>query len=126
MHSTTTKSHQSRGVIEHYREFLPISPATPIISLGEGNTPLIYSWRLSERVGRGCDVFVKNEGVNPTGSFKDRGMTVAVSKAMERGTKGLICASTGNTSASAAAYSARAGIPCVVILPVGKIGTGKL
>src|SRR5215211_5479069 len=126
MHSTTTKSQRSRGVIEHYREFLPISPATPIISLGEGNTPLIYSPRLSKRVGRGCEVFVKNEGVNPTGSFKDRGMTVAVSKAMERGTTALICASTGNTSASAAAYAARAGISCVVILPAGKIATGKL
>src|SRR5437764_731588 len=126
MHSTTTKSQRSRGVIEHYREFLPISPATPIISLGEGNTPLIYSPRLSERVGRGCEVFVKNDGVNPTGSFKDRGMTVAVSKAMERGTTALICASTGNTSASASAYAARAGISCVVILPAGKIATGKL
>src|SRR5215470_363897 len=126
MHSTITKSQRSGGVIEHYREFLPVSPATPIISLGEGNTPLIYSPRLSERVGRGCDVFVKNEGVNPTGSFKDRGMTVAVSKALERGTKALICASTGNTSASAAAYAARAGISCVVILPAGKIATGKL
>ena len=113
-------------MIEHYREFLPVSPATPIISLGEGNTPLIYSPRLSERVGRGCEVFVKNEGVNPTGSFKDRGMTVAVSKAMERGTTALICASTGNTSASAAAYAARAGISSVVILPAGKIATGKL
>jgi threonine synthase len=126
MHSTTTKSQQSRGVIERYREFLPVSSATPIISLGEGNTPLIYSARLSERVASGCDVFVKNEGVNPTGSFKDRGMTVAVSKAMERGTKALICASTGNTSASAAAYAARAGISCIVILPAGKIATGKL
>jgi threonine synthase len=126
MHSTTTKSQRSGGVIERYREFLPVSAATPIISLGEGNTPLIYSRQLSERVGRGCDVFIKNEGVNPTGSFKDRGMTVAVSKAMERRTKALICASTGNTSASAAAYAARAGISCVVILPVGKIATGKL
>jgi len=126
MHSTTTKSQRSGGVIEHYREFLPVSSATPIISLGEGNTPLIYSPRLSERVGRGCEVFVKNEGVNPTGSFKDRGMTVAVSKASERGTTALICASTGNTSASAAAYAARAGISCVVILPAGKIATGKL
>src|SRR6476646_6955787 len=126
MHSTTTKSQRSRGVIECYREFLPVSPATPIISLGEGNTPLIYSRRLSDRVGRGCEVFVKNEGVNPTGSFKDRGMTVAVSNAMERGTTALICASTGNTSASAAAYAARAGISCVVILPAGKIATGKL
>ena len=126
MHSTTTKSQRSRGLIERYREFLPVSPGTPIISLGEGNTPLIYSPRLSERVGRGCEVFVKNEGVNPTGSFKDRGMTVAVSKATERGTNALICASTGNTSASAAAYAARAGISCVVILPAGKIATGKL
>ena len=126
MHSTTTKSQRSRGVIERYREFLPISPATPIISLGEGNTPLIYSPRLSERIGHDCEVFVKNEGVNPTGSFKDRGMTVAVSKAVERGTTALICASTGNTSASAAAYAARAGISCVVILPAGKIATGKL
>jgi len=126
MHSTTTKSQQSGGVIGHYREFLPISAATPIISLGEGDTPLIYSPRLSERVGRACEVFVKNEGVNPTGSFKDRGMTVAVSKAVERGTTALICASTGNTSASAAAYAARAGISCVVILPAGKIATGKL
>ncbi|HEX5492318.1 MAG TPA: threonine synthase [Candidatus Udaeobacter sp.] len=126
MHSTITKLQPGRGLIERYRDFLPISPATPIISLGEGNTALIYSPRLSERVGRGCDVFVKSEGVNPTGSFKDRGMTVAVSMAMERGTKGLICASTGNTSASAAAYSARAGIPCLVILPAGKIATGKL
>jgi len=113
-------------VIECYREFLPVSPVTPIISLGEGNTPLIYSSRLSERVGRCCEVFVKNEGVNPTGSFKDRGMTMAVSKAIECGTKALICASTGNTSASAAAYAARAGISCVVILPAGKIATGKL
>jgi len=113
-------------VIECYREFLPISPAMPIISLGEGNTPLIHSPRLSERVGRGCEVFVKNEGVNPTGSFKDRGMTLAVSKAAERGTTALICASTGNTSASAAAYAARAGISCIVILPAGKIATGKV
>jgi threonine synthase len=126
MHSTTTKSKRSRGVIDCYREFLPVSPSTPIISLGEGNTPLIYSARLSERIGRGCEVFVKNEGVNPTGSFKDRGMTVAVSKAIEHGTTALICASTGNTSASAAAYAARAGISCAVILPAGKTATGKL
>src|SRR3954463_12621767 len=126
MHSTTTKSQRSRGVIECYREFLPVSLATPVVSLGEGNTPLIYSPRLSERVGRGCEVFIKNEGVNPTGSFKDRGMTVAVSKAIACGTTALICASTGNTSASASAYAARAGISCVVILPAGKIATGKL
>src|ERR1700750_579261 len=126
MHSTTTKSQRSGGVIERYLGFLPVSPETPIVSLGEGNTPLIYSARLSERVGRGCEVFVKNEGVNPTGSFKDRGMAVAVSKATERGATALICASTGNTSASAAAYAARAGIRCVVVLPAGKIAGGKL
>src|ERR1700758_3171080 len=126
MDSATPKSRRSRGVIEHYREFLPVSASAPIVSLGEGNTPLLYSPQLSQRVGRGCEVFVKNEGVNPTGSFKDRGMTVAVSKAMEHGAKALICASTGNTSASAAAYAARAGIPCIVILPAGKIASGKL
>jgi threonine synthase len=123
---TTSKLRQSGGVIEHYREYLPVRASTPIVSLAEGNTPLIYCLQLSKRVGRGCEVFVKNEGVNPTGSFKDRGMTVAVSKAMERGAKALICASTGNTSASAAAYAARAGIPCIVILPAGKIASGKL
>jgi threonine synthase len=117
---------QSRGVIDRYRKYLPVSDSTPIVSLGEGDTPLIYSARLSDRVGRGCEVYVKNEGMNPTGSFKDRGMTVAVSKAVERGPRTLICASTGNTSASAAAYAARAGIPCVVILPAGKIASGKL
>ncbi|PYJ13456.1 MAG: threonine synthase [Verrucomicrobia bacterium] len=126
MESTTSELRQSRGVIEAYREFLPVSPSTPIVSLAEGNTPLVYCPQLSERVGRGCQVFVKNEGVNPTGSFKDRGMTVAVSKAMEHGAKALICASTGNTSASAAAYAARAGIPCIVVLPTGKIASGKL
>jgi threonine synthase len=126
MEWTTSGLRQSRGVIEHYREYLPVFASTPIVSLGEGNTPLIYCPQLSNRVGRGCEVFVKNEGVNPTGSFKDRGMSVAVSKAMERGVKALICASTGNTSASAAAYAARAEIPCIVILPAGKIATGKL
>src|SRR5438034_10608925 len=126
MHSTTTKSQRSRGVIECYREFLPVSADTPIVSLGEGNTPLIYSLRLSERVGRGCEVFVKNEGTNPTGSFKDRGMTVAVSKAIERSARAIICASTGNTSASAAAYAARAGILCIVIFPYGKINDAKI
>jgi threonine synthase len=119
-------SKQGRGVIAHYRDFLPISDKTPVISLGEGDTPLIYCRELGKRVGRGCDVFVKNEGINPTGSFKDRGMTVAVSKAMEHGAHALICASTGNTSASAAAYAARAGISCAVILPAGKIASGKL
>ena len=126
MDSATAKSQRSRGVIERYREFLPVSASTPTISLGEGSTPLIYCAKLSERIGRGCEVFVKNEGVNPTGSFKDRGMTVAVSKSLERGARAIICASTGNTSASASAYAARAGISCVVILPSGKIATGKL
>ena len=122
MHAERTTS--KLGVIEHYRDYLPVTELTPIVSLGEGNTPLVFCPRLSERVGRA--VFVKNEGANPTGSFKDRGMTVAVSKAIERGAKALICASTGNTSASAAAYAARAGISCAVILPAGKIATGKL
>src|SRR5882724_4983995 len=117
---------RGRGIIARYRDLLPVNNETPIISLSEGDTPLIYCPRLSERVGRRSVVFVKNEGTNPTGSFKDRGMTVAVSKAMEHGTTTLICASTGNTSASAAAYAARAGISCVVILPAGKIATGKL
>jgi threonine synthase len=117
---------ETLGVIARYRDFLPINENTPIISLGEGDTPLIQSPRLSHRVGRGCAVFIKNEGLNPTGSFKDRGMTVAVSKAIERGARVLICASTGNTSASAAAYAARAGMPCAVILPAGKIAAGKL
>src|SRR5437773_3355213 len=126
MNATRSKVERGRGVIEHYREYLPASESTPIISLGEGDTPLIYSSRLSKRIGRGCDVFVKNEGVNPTCSFKDRGMTVAVSKATEHRASALICASTGNTSASAAAYAARAGISCVVILPAGKIASGKL
>jgi threonine synthase len=122
MHTERTTS--KLGVIERYRDYLPVTESTPIVSLGEGNTPLVSCPRLSKHVGRA--VFVKNEGVNPTGSFKDRGMTVAVSKAIERGAKALICASTGNTSASAAAYAARAGISCAVILPAGKIATGKL
>lgn len=118
------KMKRGRGVIERFREFLP--PCQSIISLGEGNTPLVFSPKLSARVGRGCEVFIKNEGLNPTGSFKDRGMTVAVSRAIDRGARALICASTGNTSASAAAYAARAGIPCAVVLPAGKIASGKL
>src|SRR5256884_1352171 len=122
MHTDGTTS--KLGVIEHYRKYLPVAESTPVVSLGEGTTPLVFCPRLSKRVGRA--VFVKNEGINPTGSFKDRGMTVAVSKAMERNAKALICASTGNTSASAAAYAARAGISCLVILPAGKIATGKL
>ncbi|HKP03887.1 MAG TPA: threonine synthase [Chthoniobacterales bacterium] len=117
---------RGRGVIARYREFLPVTDATPIVSLGEGGTPLIFSPRLSAIVGRGCEVHLKYEGLNPTCSFKDRGMTVAVSKAAERGAAALICASTGNTSASAAAYAARAGLRCVVVLPAGKIASGKL
>src|SRR5262245_27929755 len=110
-----------RGVIARWRQFLPVTDATPVISLNEGSTPLIFSPRLSARVGRGCEVFIKYEGLNPTGSFKDRGMTMAISKAVERGARAVICASTGNTSAAAAAYAARAGITCVVLLPAGKI-----
>jgi threonine synthase len=117
---------RGRGVIDRYRAYLPVSAAMPVVSLGEGGTPLIYSPRLSEKVGRGCEVFVKYEGMNPTGSFKDRGMTVAVSKALERGARTLICASTGNTSASAAAYAARAGMRCAVVLPAGRIASGKM
>jgi threonine synthase len=117
---------EGRGVIARYRKFLPVSPATPVISLGEGNTPLIFSPRLSAAIWRDCEVSIKYEGLNPTGSFKDRGMTVAVSKAAEKGARTLICASTGNTSASAAAYAARAGIHCAVVLPAGKIASGKL
>ncbi|MDQ2660050.1 MAG: threonine synthase [Verrucomicrobiota bacterium] len=125
--STATESRKpSRGVIARYRDFLPVTASTPIVSLGEGSTPLIPCPRLSARVGRGCEVFAKYEGLNPTGSFKDRGMTVAVSKAVERGVAAVICASTGNTSASAAAYAARAGIRCAVILPAGKIASGKM
>ena len=115
-----------RGVIARYRQHLPITDATPVISLSEGSTPLIHSPKLSARVGRGCQVFIKYEGLNPTGSFKDRGMTVAISKAIEDGARAVICASTGNTSAAAAAYAARAGVTCVVLLPAGKIAFGKL
>lgn len=113
-----------RGVISRYSAFLPVTDATPVISLNEGSTPLIHSPKLSERTG--AEVYLKFEGLNPTGSFKDRGMTVALSKAVERGSATVICASTGNTSAAAAAYAARAGIRCAVILPAGKIAAGKL
>jgi threonine synthase len=113
-------------VIARWRQYLPVTEATPVISLNEGSTPLIHSPRLSALVGRGVEVFVKYEGLNPTGSFKDRGMTMAISKAVEEGSKAVICASTGNTSAAAAAYAARAGIACIVLLPAGKIALGKL
>src|SRR5260221_2490208 len=113
------------GVIERYRSLLPITDATPIVTLGEGSTPLIESPKLGALLGNRCQVFLKYEGLNPTGSFKDRGMTVAVSKAVERGATTLVCASTGNTSASAAAYAARAGLRCAVLVPAGKITVGK-
>lgn len=114
------------GVIARYRSWLPVNDATPVVSLNEGSTPLIYSPWLSRVAGRGARVFLKYEGLNPTGSFKDRGMTTAISKAAERGAKAVICASTGNTSAAAAAYAARAGLRCAVLLPAGKIAAGKL
>src|SRR6202041_1933792 len=110
--------------MEEYRELLPITEKTPVVTLLEGGTPLLPAPRLSERVG--ARVWLKVEGANPTGSFKDRGMTVAISKAAEAGAKAVICASTGNTSASAAAYAARAGLTCAVLVPRGKIAIGKL
>lgn len=115
-----------QGLINRYHEYLPITDKTPVITLNEGNTPLIYACHLSELIGNNAEVYLKYEGLNPTGSFKDRGMTVAVSKALEDGSKAVICASTGNTSASAAAYSARAKIKCVVLIPKGAIALGKL
>src|SRR6266487_3019075 len=113
-----------RGVIEEYRDLLPVTAETPVITLREGGTPLLPAPRISARVG--CDVYLKVEGQNPTGSFKDRGMTVAISRAMQDGAQAVICASTGNTSASAAAYAARAGMSCAVLVPRGKIALGKL
>ncbi|MBO9578285.1 MAG: threonine synthase [Microbacteriaceae bacterium] len=117
-------AHQWRGVLREYADRLDISDATPIVTLGEGGTPLLPAPALSERTG--ADVWVKFEGMNPTGSFKDRGMTMAVSKAIEHGAKAIVCASTGNTSASAAAYAAHAGITAAVLVPEGKIAMGKL
>ncbi|MDA8185913.1 MAG: threonine synthase [Actinomycetota bacterium] len=112
------------GVIEAYREHLPVGPSTPVVTLLEGGTPLLRAPRLSERVG--AQVWLKIEGLNPTGSFKDRGMTVAISKAAEEGAKAVVCASTGNTSASAAAYASRAGLTSAVLIPEGHIALGKL
>jgi len=117
-------AHQWRGVIEEYRDRLPVSKKTPIISLREGGTPLVHAQTLSEMLDN--DVWLKVEGANPTGSFKDRGMTMAMSKAAEDGAKAVICASTGNTSASAAAYATKAGMRPVVLVPDGKIAMGKL
>ncbi len=112
-------------LVERYREFLPITAATPVISLGEGFTPLVHVSHVGKRIGV-PNLYVKYEGTNPTGSFKDRGMVVAVSKALEEGAQAVICASTGNTSASAAAYGAAAGLDVIVILPKGHIALGKL
>ena len=114
------------GIIRRYREFLPVDNETQIVSLNEGNTPLIEASNLVSALGGGFHLFIKNEGLNPTASFKDRGMTLAVTKAAERGARIIVCASTGNTSASAAAYAARAGMTCVVLIPEGKIADGKM
>ena len=117
-------AHQWRGVIEEYRDRLPVSKSTPVVSLCEGGTPLVYACTISEMLNN--EVWLKFEGANPTGSFKDRGMTMAISKAAEEGSKAVICASTGNTSASAAAYSIKANMKPVVLVPQGKIAMGKL
>jgi threonine synthase len=114
----------SKGIIETYEKYFPIYSETPRLSLSEGSTPLVYLKNLSSFFG--IDLWAKYEGLNPTGSFKDRGMVLAVSKAVEKGAKALVCASTGNTSASAAAYAAHAGLPCFVILPSGYVATGKM
>lgn len=115
-----------RGIINEYRNFLPVTDETPVITLNEGNTPLVKAINLRERIKLDLDIYFKFEGANPTGSFKDRGMTLALSKAVEYGSKAVICASTGNTSAAAAAYAARAGIKAIVLIPEGKIALGKL
>ncbi|MDR1941473.1 MAG: threonine synthase, partial [Endomicrobium sp.] len=115
-----------KGLINKYKDVLPVSAKTPVISLNEGNTPLIPARNLPKKFGFNAEVYFKFEGMNPTGSFKDRGMTLAVSKAVEESSKAVICASTGNTSASAAAYAARAAIKCIVLIPEGKIALGKL
>ena len=114
------------GLIEHYRRFLPVSSKTPVVTLNEGNTPLIESIPLGERLGPNIKVYLKYDGLNPTGSFKDRGMTVAISKALGEGARSVICASTGNTAASAAAYAARAGLKAFVLIPKGSVAVGKL
>ena len=117
---------RGQGIIRKYKEFLPVNENTPIISINEGNTPLIYSNNITNHISGNFNLYIKFEGLNPTASFKDRGMTLAVSKAVENGAKVIVCASTGNTSASAAAYAARAGIKCVVLIPEGKIAYGKM
>ena len=115
-----------RGVIEEYRDFLPVSDKTPVVTLFEGNTPLVPAPRLAEATDARMQIYLKCEGFNPTGSFKDRGMTVAMSKALETGSRAVICASTGNTSASAAAFAARAGLRAFVMVPKGSVALGKL
>ncbi|WHZ27273.1 MAG: Threonine synthase [Nitrospira sp.] len=115
-----------RGVIEEYQKFLPVTEKTPVITLGEGHTPLIRATKLAKAITPGVELYLKFEGANPTGSFKDRGMTLAISKAVESGARAVMCASTGNTSASAAAYGARAGLAVYVLIPAGKIAMGKL
>lgn len=115
-----------RGIIREYFDFFPVSEKTPIVTLSEGNTPLIKVNNLTRKLGIELELYLKFDGANPTGSFKDRGMTLAISKAVEEGARAVICASTGNTSASASAYAARAGIKAIVLIPEGKIATGKL
>ena len=115
-----------QGLIKKYREYLPVSDSTPIVTLNEGNTPLIKADNLAKKIGLDCNIYLKFEGCNPTGSFKDRGMTMAVTKAKESGSDAIICASTGNTSASAAAYGAKAGLKTFVLIPDGYIALGKL
>src|SRR5574343_402648 len=114
------------GLIDKYRDHLPVHDDTRIISLGEGNTPLIRLHNIPKFLKKDVDIYVKYEGLNPTGSFKDRGMTMAVTKAVEAGSRAIICASTGNTSAAAAAYAARTGITAFVLIPEGKIARGKM
>src|ERR1700736_2589413 len=114
------------GLIEHYRRFLPVTDSTPIVTLNEGNTPLIEAAEIAERLGLNIKVYFKFEGANPTGSFKDRGMTLAISKALGEGARAVICASTGNTAASAAAYAGRAGLKAYVLIPKGAVALGKL
>ncbi|AGA65689.1 threonine synthase [Brachyspira pilosicoli] len=113
------------GLLREYREYLPITDKTPLITLHEGNTPLIKAEKIGKELG-GIELYFKYDGLNPTGSFKDRGMVMAVAKALEEGSKAIMCASTGNTSASAAAYAARSGIQCIVVIPDGNIALGKL
>jgi len=127
MASSASEAHRGvwRGVIEHYRSYLPVTPQTPVVTLFEGATPLLRADRLMRHLP-GIEVYLKYEGVNPTGSFKDRGMTLAISKAIEEGARAVVCASTGNTAASAAAYAARAGVPCFVVVPAGGVAVGKL